>query len=275
MMHFIKIIFIISSLFNIYITNAMRQVGEAAEFTQQRLGGRNAPKSKPWTIEPSLEYFKAHEAELMTFELDVLYSFNERFAIEVFTPFILKNKFGPFVSRGIGDMIIDFQWVPWKNDIHTFLIIPGIKFPTGNPHKEPLTGTGTYDFSFEFASYHASDRWHVSFVYEMLLTSKRKGYKFGNEYNYEFIFGRQINYNDDTRLVISAELFGIYLQKDRFFSETVPDTGGHTLYLGPLFSFQYKDILIDLSHMGVISEHLFGVQPKNEYTTLLACTFFF
>lgn len=245
------------------------------DYAQQHSEPIKPSVEKPWNIQSSLQYFKGDETASMLYQTDITYSFQSNLALELFVPIYLKNKFESFVSRGVGDSLVNVQWVPWKNDIQTFVIIGGVKFPTGDTHKVPVTGTGNYAFNLTFASYHASDAWDISFLLNTLANLPRKGYLVGNAYNYQFSLAKQIIFNDKIRITLGGQLFGIYLQPDRFLGDTISNTGGHVLYLGPVVTFQYKDLQLQILHQGVVSQYLFGTQHKNQYTTLFACTYNF
>lgn len=248
---------------------------ESEELIQQlRLGGRSVTGGSKgvWSVQNALEYFKGEEFSSWEWEVDILYGIGRVLNLEIFIPFFLKNQFLEFTSRGPGDLILNLQWTFFSRGPNSALVAFGPKFPTGKLLKLPPTGTGTYDVNLEFSFVH-SNKWYFSTVLEMLLTTRHSsGLKPANEYDYEFILGRNISIFHG-QLTLSAELFGAYVETDKLNGSIIPETGGNVLYFGPLVSFSYGSLLFDLAFQWAATQRLFGtIQPKNEYTTLVAFT---
>lgn len=244
---------------------------EVGEFAQQRLGGRNIAQANAWVLQHAIEYFKISQVKNLLYEIDVVYGFAQNFGLEMFIPINLKNADGPFVSRGMGDIIFDVQWTFYEKGPDFGLIATGVKVPSGSTNTIPINGTGTWDLSIELSTTHFSQNWYASFVIDAIISSKKNGLRFGSSYDYEFILGRVFKLWGGT-LTISLDMLGLYLEPDKLFGRRLENTGGNIIFFGPLFSFSYGRMLFDVSYQPVVNQRLFGVQPKYEYTTLASFT---
>lgn len=228
--------------FLIFLDTQPMGLGQVAEISAGRLGARVITQKNVWTIQNTFEYFKEQAIRNLQLATQISYGLTESLGLKVLLPIYLINTSEEGKSKGISDIITMLSWNFFQDEIHTGIIGAGIKWPTGNPLKIPTTGTGTYDVTLEFSTVHASDSWYASLDIDMILTTKRKGRKFGSQYLYELTFGHGLPFsdNEDLQIFLNLDLDGVLVEQDRFNGVIDPDTGGNVIFFGTIIIMQLQ-----------------------------------
>ena len=200
----------------------------------------------------------------------ILYGISNEFSIFVQLPIALKFKTEQSKSRGVQDLTIQLEGVVYAPETEStadvMTLVANMGFPTGSATKEPLTGFGSPSFFLGFTLSHTNTAWYYFTSLGTTLTTSRKNTKFGNEFLYQFGLSRNISYKADKWILNwMIELDGFYEQRDKVLGMIDRNSGGHTLILGPSLWFSTQRFMAQGGISAVIFEHLFGIQPKNQY----------
>lgn len=264
-----NVVLLVFSILFLYQTQQALDLGQIAGEALTRFGGRIVSDAKKFKLQNSFEYTKAGDEKELLWILLASYGFTDTLGIEFTLPVFLKNTQQGFSSKGISDVIVGMQWQFFNQPEHTALLTGSLVFPTGSIEKIPTTGDGTIQIGLQFSALHTSEVWHCAFDVDVFLPIKRKRIDPGRQYLLELTFGRKIptpSYLKIEDFYINSFLSIIYEEEDFCDGIVDPDSGGSVVFLGPLLSWTFKNIFFEFSIQGPIGQHIFGIQPKFDYT---------
>jgi hypothetical protein len=240
----------------------------AMEFLPPRLEltGRVATEAKKLQLEHDLEYFKAKDDYDLIYEFIASYGVNKRLGFILSVPFFIKRKVDGKVSKGLSDILIGPEYTIYGDRGKNLgLVMGALVLPTGKRDKVPAIGSGSLGVFLKFDGVHTSERWFAQVNWGGTLRVKRKsGTKFGNNYFFELACGRRFKFKPDSPSTFFAilEMDGFYAEEDRIRGILNRNSGGSTIFLGPLFSWARKNLLVQALVQPAIGNHLFGRQKK-------------
>lgn len=200
----------------------------------------------------------------------ILYGINDKFSVFIQLPIAAKFKIEPFKSHGVEDLTIQLEGVVYAKEttvkVNEITLVANMGFPTGSIRKTPATGFGAVSFFLGFTASHTATDWYYFTSSAVTLTTPHKDTKFGNQFLYQFGLSRNISYKAD-KLIFNwiVELDGLYRQQNRLSGVTDSNSGGNVVLLGPSLWFSTQRLIAQLGISAVISEHLFGSQPRDNY----------
>lgn len=200
----------------------------------------------------------------------ILYGINDKFSLFVELPIAVSFKSEQSKSRGVQDLVIQLEGVVYAPEtasaVNEITVLANIGLPTGSATEEPLTGLGSSSFFLGFTASHTDRDWYYFMSLGGLLKFSHQGVKFGNEFLYEFGLSKNISYRANKWILNwMIELNGFYTQHDKISGITDRNSGGNVIILGPSLFFSTQRLIVQGGISGVISEHLFGIQPKDKY----------
>lgn len=200
----------------------------------------------------------------------LVYGVTENFSLYINIPVATKLQCNTARSSGIGDLLIQGEYVIHEKEAPThenlITLVAGISLPTGSTQKEPTTGIGAPGFFMGSVASHLSHEWYLFASPGALFTTSHHGTKFGNQFFYEFGFGKNLAYKKDSFVVMwMIECDGIYSQRTRECNITNPNTGGNIFYIGPSLWFSTDRLIIQGGVAFPVAQHLHGIQSKEKY----------
>lgn len=182
-------------------------------------------------------------------------------------------------SSGLGDIVIRSKYRFWKRDTlgvqQAAAIFGGIKLPTGDDDTALRLGTGSTDFLVGVTAGHEGRRLYVFGDIRYRLNTEANDITEGDVFFYDTALGfRPIltdYYHPD--LVLLLELNGEVARRDDTGGIREPDSGGHTIGLGPNFLLSYRNIMMKGGVRFPVLQELNGVQLGHDYEAVLAMEF--
>jgi Putative MetA-pathway of phenol degradation len=233
-------------------------------------------------IETNYEFEDQGGEQLSVLNYEVLYGVTNDLALTFKVPQILEREVGGETEHGSGDIeirakyrILQFDALNASNQVSGIF---GVKVPTGDEDANPALGTGTTDFLFG-ATYGYESR----FWYHFATVRYRWRTESGNRDPGDRLFVDAAmgirpfpTEYDQSDLVLLAEMNAEFESESEFAGQTLPDTGGDTIWLGPtiLFSpnpqWMYKGGI-----QFPIYEDLKGDQEGSEFRAVFGIEFHF
>jgi len=213
-----------------------------------------------------------------------LYGIKDNVSIFVGLPIAAKFMENNHVSQGPQDFFIQFEGSLYeKNTADQLLLVTlvaNMGAPTGLgiaalPEEEsdaepevavPVTGSGAPSFFLGFTASHLGVSWYYFTSMGAAFFLPHLGNKAGDFFLYQFGLGRNIWYSPDKWIFNwLIELDGRYTKRDTLKCQVAPNSGGNEVLLGPSLFFSSQHFTLQFGVSWVVSQHLFGVQNKQDY----------
>lgn len=200
----------------------------------------------------------------------IVYGISDSFSIYIELPIEVKQKYNGAESHGTGDVFVQFEKLVYASETKTaateMTVVVSVGAPTGSAHKDPPTGFGAANLFFGLTASHTNKDWYFFSSLGVDLTGAHKNTKYGNQFFYEVGMSRNISYRTDKWILNwTVEFDGRYLQRDTLSGVVDCNSGGNTLLLGPSLWFSTQRLILQLGASGIVSQHLFGCQIKEQY----------
>ena len=218
-------------------------------------GRRIITSGNQWTYQETLEYVQfdiGHQYEL---ENVIAYGIIENYGLVLRVPFFLNRRlFDEEINRdrrsgGIGDISLQGEWIFMRTDDNVARFIHGLLFPTGDITKSPLTGSDSIAVILETAFVHESENWYSDFGFgtRIRLKNFHRTRRLGSIFSYSFSLGprMQLRNHPEHIFFLIMQLEGEYLNPTDFIKGVGPRIGGHFTLLGPLLSWEHKNINVE------------------------------
>ena len=211
------------------------------------------------------------------------YQFNDKFGIQLNTPYISRSFKRPMfmddgmmmidkgTESGLGDISLIGHYRAFQHlaeeTIFAMDLIGGIKFPTGNTDriKEELSEMGAPPDGMQASGVHGHDlalgsgsydgivgtaifgRWQHLYIHSGLLYSIRNrgdfDYQYANDLNWFVKPGGYLWLSDRGTLGLQLAVSGEDKGKDNLAGTIADDTGMTSIFIGPELSFTWKENL--------------------------------
>ncbi len=107
--------------------------------------------------------------------------------------------------------------------------------------------------------------WFVFVGPGAVLVASDHGTKYGDEFLYQFGFGRNIPSPEGVIYAWMIEVDGQYNQKNRIAGLIDDNSGGNTIYVTPSLWMSTKTTLIQFGISFPVNQHLYGKQRKFDW----------
>lgn len=210
---------------------------------------------------------KKHMVDLIP---SILYGVRDDFSIFFNVPIAASYKGNKSRSSGFEDMFLQFEYAFYTNKTSRFIdqatFITNVTFPTGSTKKQPSTGFGSSCFLLAGTFSRMYSDWFGFTSPGVILTTSRHGTKFGNEYLYQFGFGRNIlSIDSEWIFAWMLEIDGQYTEKNKIMGAADCNSGGNIVYITPSLWISSKKMIIQLGVGVPPIQHLFGNQKREKY----------
>ena len=205
----------------------------------------------------------------ITEDLSILFDFP-------FTPFMREDG---KISHGLEDFYTQVEYAFYNKSTATYsdaaTVLANITFPTGSSKKRPPTGFGSPSFFLGATYYHMQIDWFVFVAPGALLTTSEHGTKFGDQFLYQFGFGRNIPSPEGWIYAWMLEVDGQYNKKNRIRGTLDKNSGGNVIYVTPSLWISSENFLLQFGVSFPVNQNLFGDQHKFEYALNMNCAWSF
>lgn len=260
--------------------------GKAAQETQLRLGnfalptsqqqgplisfGQNIVDQSDLLFYGYVDYLKGHSQQFTSLVPALLYGITDHASVFIEVPIAAQYIQDDTKSAGFGDVQVQFEQVLYDyNSLRSaaqITMVANIGLPTGSASKTPATGFGSPTFLLGCTANYTTIDWYPFVSSGVLLTTSHRGTKFGNQFLYQCGLGKNIASVTNAWIFnCMIELDGTYRQKDRVAGKVDQNSGGNVLLLGPSLWFSTQHASVQAGISWIISQHLFGMQHKENY----------
>jgi hypothetical protein len=94
---------------------------------------------------------------------------------------------------------------------------------------------------------------------------KRHRTQFGNQFLYQFGFGRNIANSQRWIFAWAVEVDGNFSERNKIHGEKDPNSGGNVIYLTPSLWASSREWIAQLGLGYAVQQNLFGRQKRNDY----------
>lgn len=209
----------------------------------------------------------------------ILFGVTDDFSILFNFPFTPIMKDDCFRSSGLEDFYVQLEYAFFNKKTKSYTdqatIVGNVTVPTGSVRRNPATGFGSPSFFLGATYYHTLIDWFVFLGEGAILTTAERGTKIGDQFLYQFGFGRNIPSPKGWIYAWMLEIDGQYSKKNRVRSIIDKNSGGNFIYATPSLWISSKTILIQFGISLPITQNLFGRQHKFDYGLNFNCSWSF
>lgn len=172
-------------------------------------------------------------------------------------------------SSGLEDFFIQLEYAFYNKSTSTYVdqatVLVNVTVPTGSSKKNPPTGFGSPSLFVGGTYYHTMVDWFVFTAPGAVLTTSDHRTKFGDQFLYQFGFGRNIPSPEGWIYAWMLEIDGQYNKKNRINGVIDDNSGGNVIYATPSLWISSKEILMQFGVSLPIKQNWFGNQSKVDY----------
>jgi hypothetical protein len=199
----------------------------------------------------------------------VLWGVTDDFSVQLNFPFTPIMKDGCERSAGLEDFFVQLEYAFWNKSTTTYqdqaTLVASVYAPTGSVNKNPPTGFGSTSLFVGATYLHMRVDWFV-FANEgaILMTSNHRR-KTGDQFLYQFGFGRNFPSPCGWIYAWMIEVDGQYFKKNEFHGHFDPNSGGNYVFVTPSLWMSSENFLVQFGVSFPIVQNLFGRQRKFDY----------
>lgn len=199
----------------------------------------------------------------------VLFAVTDNFSIFLNLPYTPVLRSGSSHSSGLEDFFVQFEYAFYnkqtKNYVDQATLVVSAYAPVGSTHRNPPTGFGSPSLFIGATYNHMLVDWFAFASPGALLTTSTHHTKFGNQFFYEFGFGRNIPSSRCWILAWMVEFIGIYSQKNRIHGKIDTNSGGNVIFINPSIFISNSQSVFQFGFGVPVLQNLFGNQKKFDY----------
>ena len=199
----------------------------------------------------------------------ILYGITDDFSVFFNVPAAVSYKEGRSHSSGLGDLFLQLEYAIYTREASCIsdqvTIVANVSFPTGSSRKNPSTGVGAVGYFIGTTYNRTWENWLCFTSYGAELPMSHQGTQFGNQFLYQFGFGRHIVNARGWMFAWIVELDGTFSARNRINGILDPNSGGNVVYLTPSLWMSSKDWTLQVGLGHTVQQNLFGSQKRNEY----------
>lgn len=203
----------------------------------------------------------------------LLLGVTDSFSIAFNFPFTPQFKDGLYSSKGLEDFSIQLEYAIYTHSSSTAIdqitVLATPSFPTGSIKKTPPTGFGGTSIFLGATYYHDTVDWFLFTAQGGLFTTEKYKSRVGNQWLYQFGFGKNIPSPKGWIYAWITELDGQYSQKNKIYGKKDKNTGGNVFYFTPSLWISNEKFLCQLGISVPLCQKVFGRQNKFNYAVNL------
>lgn len=199
----------------------------------------------------------------------LVYGIRNDLAVTISVPFAVINKVPGSHSSGIMDTSIQVEYAFFNtNHLCSYdqaTLVAAVYFPSGSTKKVPNTGFGSYSYFIGPTFNHTGRKWFYFTSYGALITTTHHRLRYGNQYVYQFGFGRNIYNPPGWILAWMVEFDGTFAEHNKINGKKDPNSGGNVILVTPSFWASTDKLTLQFGVGFVPIENLFGNQPRQNF----------
>jgi len=199
----------------------------------------------------------------------ILFGVTDDFTLFFNFPVTPAMRDGPDHSSGIEDCFLQTEYAFYNHSTKDYVdqatVVFSIYVPTGSARRSPPTGFGAPAFFIGATYNHMLVDWFVFVSPGALLTTSYHHTQFGNQFLYEFGFGRNIPSPKDWIYAWMIEFEGQYNQKNIIKGAVDPNSGGNFIFINPSIFISNNDWMFQFGAGFPVLQNYFGQQRKFDY----------
>ncbi len=196
----------------------------------------------------------------------VLFGITDSLSIFFNFPVLPILKDGRNRSSGLGDFFVQLEYAFYNkstiNYVDQATVLTNVTVPAGSIKKNPPTGFGSSSFFLGSTYCRTWIDWLVFVGQGAVLTTSNHRTKFGDQFLYQFGFGKNIQGTRESIYAWMIEVDGQYNKKNRINGRIDHNSGGNVIYVTPSIWISSKEILFQFGVSVPINQNLFGKQRK-------------
>lgn len=199
----------------------------------------------------------------------VLFGITDECSIFFNFPFTPEFREESQKSSGLEDFFIQLEYAFYNKKTCFYIdqatLVGNITVPTGSIKKNPSTGFGSPSLFLGGTYCRMMVDWFVLTSHGATLTTSDHKTKIGDQFLYQFGFGRNIPSPPGWIYAWMVEIDGQYNKKNRIHGKIDPNSGGNTIFATPSLWISSEDILLQFGVSFPINQNLFNNQNKFDY----------
>ncbi|MBS0357698.1 MAG: hypothetical protein JSS53_00290 [Proteobacteria bacterium] len=224
--------------------------------------------------------FKNSGSQFIDIAPSFLYGITDNLSVYFNMPIAADYRSGSQHAAGLEDSSVQFEYAFYNKQNNQFVdqatVVTNMTFPTGSSKKDPPTGFGSPSFFLGATFNRMYTNWFGFTSYGTVLTTSRNNTQFGNQFLYQAGFGRNIfSIEDKWIFAWMVEVDGQYSEKNRMNGIIDPNSGGNMITTTPSLWISSQHLIIQVGVGIPIAQHLFGNQPRNNYSLISSVGFTF
>ena len=213
--------------------------------------------------------FKGKNKIIIDLIPSVLYGITDNCSIFFNFPFTPELRDGNQKSSGLEDFFVQVEYAFYNKKTSYYVdqatIVGNISFPTGSIRKNPQTGFGSSSFFLGGVYSRMMVDWFIFTSHGAILTTYDRKNKIGEQFLYQFGFGRNIPSPYGWIYAWILEIDGQYSKKNRIHGTIDSNSGGNFILATPSLWISSKYLLFQFGVSIPINQNLFGKQNKFDY----------
>lgn len=213
--------------------------------------------------------FKGKNKVIVDLIPSVLFGITDDCSIFFNFPITPELRDGNQKSSGLEDFFVQVEYAFYNKKTYSYIdqatIVGNITVPTGSINKNPQTGFGSPSFFLGGIYCRMMADWFVFTSHGAVLTTSDHRTKIGDQFLYQFGFGRNIPSPYGWIYAWMIEVDGQYNKKNRIHGTIDSNSGGNIILATPSLWISSKDILLQFGVSIPINQNLFGKQNKFDY----------
>lgn len=199
----------------------------------------------------------------------ILYGITDQLSIFISQPFTPQFKDRKFKSSGVEDLSIQFEYAFYNNVELTFFdqatLVGNITIPFGSSKKNPPTGYGATSFFIGETFSRTMIDWLFFVSPGAIFPTSHHRTRFGNQFLYQFGFGRNITNINKWLFTWMVEFDGVYALKNKIRGKLDQNSGGNTIIITPSIWISSEKFILQCGLGYTVYQKNFGKQNRDTY----------
>lgn len=232
--------------------------------------GQNIVDKNDFQIFSFIEHLKGKNKQFDEVTPISLYGITDNVSLYIGLPIAIKLKQNNFSSSGIEDLIVELEYAFYNKETIRYqnqaTLVANIGFPTGSDIKNPHTGYGSPSFFLGLTASHMAIEWYTFLSAGVTIPTPHKNTHFGNQFYYQFGFGKNIAYKSEKWILTwMIEFNGTDNRLNQIRNPLNPNLGGNTFTIGPSLWFSTQKLIIQAGIAIPLVHNPLGNQNINDY----------
>lgn len=200
----------------------------------------------------------------------VVYGLKDDLSLMFSVPIAASYKSDAYVTSRLEDMLIQLEYSYYQNTTTNYsdqaTVFANVTFPTGSAKALPSTGFGSPSILLGATVGRIYEEWFAFSACAVSLKTSQANTRFGNQYYYQFGFGKNI-FTIDSELIVALvlDVDGLYSEKNKIAGVMDDNSGGNTVFMTPSLWISTPKLIAQFGVGAPVEQHLFGEQQEFHY----------